>query len=71
MRGARRISPPARDAALMALPLSLSIPPDEMPLEAEMPAGAAELNKAFYQPIVQALSDGPRAGEGTAGAAGR
>ncbi len=60
VRGARRISAATRDAALMALPLGLTIPPDEMPREAEMPAGHAELNQAFYQPVVQALTHGPR-----------
>jgi len=60
VRGARRIATPARDAALMDLHLNLSIPPDELPLDAEMPAGRAELAKEFYQPIAQALRDGPR-----------
>jgi SAM-dependent methyltransferase len=60
VRGARRISPQQRDAALMDLSLCLSIRPKEMPLEAEMPAGRAELNPNFYRPIVAALADGPR-----------
>ena len=60
VRGARRISPYQRDAALMDLSISLSIRPQEMPLEAEMPAGKAELNPKFYRPIAGALADGPR-----------
>ncbi len=60
VRGARRISPYQRDAALMALPISLNIRPQDMPLEAEMPAGRAALNPKFYRPIVAALTDGPR-----------
>jgi len=60
VRGARRIAPFQRDAALMDLSISLNIRPKEMPLEAEMPAGRAELNPKFYRPIVAALADGPR-----------
>lgn len=60
VRGARRISPQQRDAALMDLSIGLSIRPKDLPLEAEMPAGRAELNPKFYQPIVGALADGPR-----------
>ncbi|HVC60401.1 MAG TPA: class I SAM-dependent methyltransferase [Acetobacteraceae bacterium] len=60
VRGVRRISPHRRDAALMDLTIGLNIRPQDLPLEAEMPAGRAELNPAFYQPIVRALADGPR-----------
>ena len=60
VRGARRIGPAARDAALMDVHLALNIPPSEMPMEADMPAGRAELNRAFYQPIVQAMRGGPQ-----------
>ena len=60
VRGARRISPYQRDAALMDLSISLNIRPKDLPLEAEMPAGRAELNPKFYRPIVDALADGPR-----------
>jgi SAM-dependent methyltransferase len=60
VRGARRIAPRQRDAALLDLWLTLNIRPQDMPLEAEMPAGKAELNPLFYQPIVQALAAGPR-----------
>jgi SAM-dependent methyltransferase len=60
VRGARRISPHQRDAALMDLSINLNIRPKDLPLETEMPAGRAELNPAFYRPIVGALAAGPR-----------
>jgi hypothetical protein len=60
VRGARRMSPAARDAALMDVRLSLNISPDEMPYEADMPAGRAALNRAFYGPITEALAAGPQ-----------
>ena len=60
VRGARRITPPMRDAALRDLWLSLSIAPDEVPLQAEMPAGNAELSPKFYRPIANAMASGPR-----------
>lgn len=60
VRGARHISPAMRDAALLNVWLSLNIAPDEMPLDVETPAGQAELNSAFYQPIARAMADGPR-----------
>lgn len=60
VRGARRINVPARDAALRQLWLGLNIPVEDFPMEAEMPAGRAQLSPAFYRPIVQALAGGPR-----------
>lgn len=60
VRGIRRHSAAARDAALMDVWLSLSIAPDEMPAEAQMPAGSAQLNPDFYRPIVAAMANGPR-----------
>ena len=60
VRGARRIGPAIRNAALMDVSLSLNISPDEMPFEATMAAGRAELNRAFYGPITNALAAGPR-----------
>jgi SAM-dependent methyltransferase len=60
VRGPRRISARARNEALMDVSLNLNIDPADMPFEAPLPAGKAELNQAFYQPIVQALRDGPR-----------
>ncbi len=59
VRGARRTDNAARNAALMDVTISLAIDPDDLPLEAEMPAGKAELNPQFYKPIVLAASLGP------------
>jgi len=39
--------------------LSLNVPVSEIPLEADVPAGRAELNAGFYRPIVNALARGP------------
>jgi hypothetical protein len=60
VRGARRLSPAARDAALMDIHLALNIAPEDMPYEADMPAGRAALNRAFYGPIAEAMAAGPR-----------
>ena len=60
VRGARRISPQMRDAALRDVWLALNISPGELPVEVEMPAGRAELAPAFYRPIAAALAEGPR-----------
>jgi SAM-dependent methyltransferase len=60
VRGARRMNPAIRDATLMEVSLSLNISPEEMPFEAPMAAGRAELNRAFYGPITNALAAGPR-----------
>jgi hypothetical protein len=60
VRGARRISSQQRDAALKELSIGLHVDPKDVPLEADMPAGKAQLNPNFYQPIARALVDGPR-----------
>ena len=60
VRGARRMNPAARDAALMDVWLALNISPEEMPYEADMPAGRAALNRSFYGPITEAMAAGPR-----------
>ena len=60
VRGARRISPPVRDAALMGLSVALNVRPEDMPFEADMPAGRAALNRGFYGPIAEAMATGPR-----------
>ena len=61
VRGARRMSPQTRDAALMELSLTLNIAPEDMPFEAEMPAGRASLSRDFYGPITKAMVQGDRA----------
>ena len=40
--------------------LALNIPPEDMPSEADVPAGRAALNRSFYGPITEALAAGPR-----------
>jgi SAM-dependent methyltransferase len=60
VRGARRMNPVARDAALMDVRLALNIAPGEMPFEADMPAGRAGLSRSFYGPITEALAAQPR-----------
>jgi hypothetical protein len=60
VRGARRVSPAVRDAALMDVSLTLNIRPEDMPFEASMPAGNAALNREFYGPITKAMAAGPR-----------
>jgi predicted methyltransferase family protein len=59
VRGARRMNPRMRDAALMDLSLALNMPPEDMPFEAEMPAGRASLSRDFYGPITKAMAGGP------------
>ena len=60
VRGARRISAAARDAVLRQIHLGLNMPPADLPLEADMPAGRAQLSPGFYKPIAEALVGGPR-----------
>lgn len=60
VRGARRIGPSARDTVLRDTWLNLNIPPADMPQEVDMPAGQAQLNPGFYQPIAAALASGPK-----------
>ncbi len=59
VRGARRLSLQMRDAALRELSLALNISPEDMPFEADMPAGRATLNRGFYGPITKTLATGP------------
>jgi hypothetical protein len=60
VRGARRIDPTARDAALMGVWLALDVTAAEVPHEAGVPAGRAALNRSFYGPITEAMAMGPR-----------
>jgi SAM-dependent methyltransferase len=60
VRGARRMNPAARDAALMDIRLALNISPAEMPYEADMPAGRAGLNRSFYGRITEAMAARPQ-----------
>lgn len=60
VRGVRRITPALRDAALMDIDIGLTILPEQLPLEAAIPAGKVELSQAFYEPIAMAMADGPK-----------
>jgi predicted O-methyltransferase YrrM len=60
VRGARPISPRERNGALMDVSLALTIQPVDLPLEVELPIGKAELSRAFYGPVTEALVNGPR-----------
>ena len=60
VRGVRRTSPALRDAALMGIDIGLTILPEQLPLEASIPAGKVELSQAFYEPIAMAMADGPK-----------
>jgi SAM-dependent methyltransferase len=59
VRGARRISAAARDAALRDLTLGLAVPEDNVTLEVQVGAGKAELSPDFYRPVIQMLARGP------------
>lgn len=60
VRGPIRLSPAARDQALGGLRLALLRAPGRVEYEAELPAGTASLEPAFYEPIVTALGVSPR-----------
>jgi hypothetical protein len=59
VRGARRLSVGARDAALADLVLALTVPAESVKLEVQVAAGRAELSPAFYGPVVARLAQGP------------
>ncbi|HEY8288760.1 MAG TPA: class I SAM-dependent methyltransferase [Acetobacteraceae bacterium] len=60
VRGARRLTTAQRNEALMDVTICSTLRPGDLPDRIEVPAGMAELNPAFYRPIVQALAAGPR-----------
>ncbi|WP_052121614.1 class I SAM-dependent methyltransferase [Inquilinus limosus] len=60
VRGPRGISGKARDAALTGLWLTLTRRAEDFSYAVNMPAGKAELERAFYEPVVAALAEGPR-----------
>ncbi|MSP00680.1 MAG: methyltransferase domain-containing protein [Acetobacteraceae bacterium] len=59
VRGATRIRPSERTALLMDVSLTLTKPAEDLPESLNVAAGKAELNKAFYGPIVRALATRP------------
>lgn len=59
IRGARRISAAARDAALRETTLALSVPATSFQYEMQVSAGKAEMSQDFYRPVVDMLAAGP------------
>lgn len=59
VRGPARLDPASRDRALGEVRLALLRPAARVEYEAELPAGTASLEPAFYGPIVAALGEGP------------
>jgi hypothetical protein len=59
VRGARRLSPAARDARLRETTLALAVPAARVVLEVAVAAGKAELSRDFYGPVVEMLARGP------------
>jgi len=60
IRGPRGISGKARNAALAGLWLTLTRRAEDFSYVVNMPAGKAELDRGFYEPVVAALAKGPR-----------
>jgi hypothetical protein len=60
VRGARRLSDAARDAALSEIVLTLTVSASRFDYEMDVPAGRAQLGPAF-RPMVAALEAGPLA----------
>lgn len=60
VRGARRLSNAERDAALAEVTLALLCLPDKFKWEIDAPSGQVDLERSFYQPILDALGEGPR-----------
>ncbi len=60
VRGARRLRPEQRDAALGDVVLGLLCPEPQFSWEFEVPSGQATLDRGFFGPIVAALDHGPR-----------
>lgn len=60
VRGARRLSPLERDAALGEATLALACPVEQFIWEIEVPAGKATIERGFFGPVVAALAEGPK-----------
>ena len=64
VRGARRLSPAERDAALMGVMLAPLCAPADFAFEIDVPTGKAAFGREFYGPILEALWAAPqRVGE--------
>jgi hypothetical protein len=59
VRGPRRLTSAARDAALRELTIALSVPLARVALEVQVAAGKAELAPEFYRPVTEMLARGP------------
>jgi SAM-dependent methyltransferase len=60
VRGARRLSPLARQEQLRATRLALLVPREDAVLKLDVPRGEASLDPAVYAPILDALGERPR-----------
>ena len=60
VRGARRLSNAERDAALGEATLALLCRPDQFTWHIEAPVGQVDMDRSFYQPMLQALEKGPQ-----------
>jgi hypothetical protein len=60
VRGARRLTPAERDAALGEVTLALFQEEAEFSWEVEVPVGQARFERDFFGPVVSALAAGPR-----------
>jgi SAM-dependent methyltransferase len=60
VRGAARLAPAARDAMLAEVWLASTVRPQDFTYEVTLPAGRATLGQGFYEPVVDALAEGPR-----------
>ena len=59
VRGPERIGAAARDAAIGAITLALTVMPANFDYVADFPSGRATLNRDFYAPMVDHLARGP------------
>lgn len=59
IRGAARLDPARRDAALSDLSLGLAVPHARRKLEFETVTGRATMNAALYEPVFARLAQGP------------
>jgi hypothetical protein len=56
VRGARRLGPAERQAALLAQRFTLIVPKDKVTWSLPLGGGTAELSQAVYKPVVEALA---------------
>ncbi len=61
MRGRRRITAHEQDLYLRDMRMALHVPREAVSLKIDVPQGEAVVNKDVYEPIFDALADGPKA----------